>query len=168
MLLEETGEACARSDAEIRDKTGLTACGERVSASLFRGEAPLSESPVSCPLPSLACPLLKCPPIDPIRSEPTRGFSLGANDGRLPDTLPAGALALLPALKPPTKDCLDWRVAGAGGGAIEDCPPRLGRPLDDVVDDVVKEGFLNGAPVLVVVVLDSCFVGDLAGDCIGN
>lgn len=55
---------------------------------------------------------------------------------------------------------------------MEDCPPILGRPLDNVVDGVVTEAFLNGAPALVVEVLagvdDNCFVGDLAGDYRGN
>lgn len=138
--------------------------------SLFRGDTPLSESAVSCPLPSLARLLLNCPPIDLIRSEPRRGFSVGASDGRLPDILLAGAAALFPAFKPPAKDCLGGRAAAADGGAIEVCtPPRLGRGRDVAVDDVVTEGFLNGAPARGAATLDgvddSCFVGDLVGDC---
>lgn len=141
-----------------------------MSGLLFRGDTPLSESPVSCPLPSLVWPALNCPLIDPIRSEPKRGFSFGASDGREPDILLAGAGALFPALKPATKDCLVGRVAGADGGAIEVCPPvRLGRGLVDVVDDIVTDDFLSGAPVRTVAVLDgvddNCLVGDFAGDC---
>jgi hypothetical protein len=108
-----------RKPAMIRDNTGLKDFGERVSWSLFNGEGPLSSSPVSCPLPSLAWPLLNCPPIDPILSEPRRGFSLGARDGRPPAALLAGATVLLAVLRPPAKDCLGGRVAGAGGGAME-------------------------------------------------
>jgi hypothetical protein len=144
-----------------------------VSASLFRGDAPLSESPVSCPLPSLAWPLVNCPPIDPIRSEPRRGFSLGASDVRAPDILLVGTGALFPALKPAVKDCLGGRAAGAEGGAIGVCPPaRLGRGLAKVVDVVVTDGFLRGAPARVAAALDevedSCLVGDFAGDCDGK
>lgn len=169
-LLEDIGEGCGRSDADTRESTGLNACGESASSSFFVGDAPLSESPVSCPLPSLPRPLLNCPLIEPIFSEPTRGFGLRASGVRLLellDSLLPGAPALFAAFKPPVRDCLGCRAAGR---AAEVCPPaKLGRGLTVLADVVVPGGFLTVAPVRLIVVVEvveaSCFVGDLVGDC---
>jgi hypothetical protein len=165
----EVGDACCRSAADVRDKTGLTALGDNVSeGSLLIGDAPLLSSPVSCPLPSLAFPLPNWLPIDPTRS-PGRNLGLGAeSDIRPLVALAGGADVRFPILGPPASDGLDVRAAaGGGGGPIEVLPP----PTLGLGFDSVTEGFLalEGVPVRGVeafdVVAESCFVGDFVGDC---
>ena len=166
-LLFEAGEACCRSPADVRDKTGLTALGDNVSegSGLLIGDAPLPSSPVSCPL-SLTFALPKWLPIDPTRS-PGRSLGLGAiSDIRPLVVLAGGADVRFPTLGPPASDGLDVRpAAGGGGGPIEVLPPTLGLGFDSVT-----EGFLafDGVPVRGVeafdVAAESCFVGDFVGD----
>jgi hypothetical protein len=162
-LRDADGDACRRSDADVRDRTGLTAFEERLSG-LFTGEGDPSSSAVSCPLPSLACPLLNWLPIDPTRSAPGRSLGFGARDCR-PLVVLAGAL--FPTPKPPAKEVLGWRAPGRGGGPIDvRLAPTIGLTgLDNVTEGVRA---LEGVPVLGVEVVegvaDCCFVGDFVGD----
>lgn len=166
VLRDAVGDACGRSDAEFRERTGLTAFGDKLSA-LLMGDAAPSSSAVSCPLPSLAWPLLNWLSIDPTRSAPGRSLGFGANDVRLLAVLAGGAVILLATPSPPAKDCLDVRAPGRGGGPMEvRFPPTFGL----VGLDNVTEGarVLEGVPVRGVEAFDgvaeSCFVGDFVGD----
>ena len=166
VLRDAVDDACGRSEAEVRDRTGLTAFGDMLSA-LLMGDAPPSSSAVSCPLPSLAWPLLNWLPIDPTRSVPGRSLGFGAKEGRLLAVLAGGAAVLFPTPSPPAKDCLDTRGPGRGGGPMEvRLPPTLGLVALDNVTDGVRT--LDGVPVRGVEAVDgvaeSCFVGDFVGD----
>jgi len=142
---------------------------------LLIGDAVPSSSAVSCPLPSLACPLLNWLPIESTRSAPGRSLGFGANDVRLLAVLAGGAVALFPTPAPPAKDCLDVRGApGKGGGPIEvRLLPALGLvPIPGLVGfDSVTDGVrvFDGVPVRGVEaddgVAESCLVGDFVGDC---
>ena len=106
--------------------------------------------------------------MDPTRS-PGRSLALGAaSDIRPLAVLAGGADVRFPTLGPPASEGLDVRAAaGGGGGPIEVLlPPTLSLGFDNVT-----EGFLafEGVPVRGVeafdVAAESCFVGDLVGDC---
>ena len=140
--------------------------------SLLRGEVPLSSSEASCPLASLPLPLLSWLPIEPIRPDPLPTFDLGARDCLLVVLL-RGTVDLFPTPELPVKEVLVVLDAGAAGGPIDVFAlVRLSLGLDIVIEGgLVDDGrAVEGVPPrgvdVVEVAAESCFVGDLVGDCI--